>query len=89
MPTYEYLCKKCGHQFEYFQAMTDEPLSKCPKCKGKGTIIRDATLEEVVEVAKRLMNLKMEFTTTPVVFNLEQGEALTINGGILKIKEEK
>ena len=33
MPTYEYACQKCGHQFEQFQSMRDEPLKKCPKCK--------------------------------------------------------
>ncbi len=35
MPTYEYECKKCGHRFEKFQKMTDEPVSKCTECKGK------------------------------------------------------
>ncbi len=35
MPTYEYKCCKCGHQFEKFQSMTAEPLKKCPECKGK------------------------------------------------------
>lgn len=34
MPTYDYRCTKCGHAFEAFQRMTDEPLSRCPKCKG-------------------------------------------------------
>jgi putative FmdB family regulatory protein len=33
MPTYEYACSKCGHRFEQFQSMSDEPLKKCPKCK--------------------------------------------------------
>jgi putative FmdB family regulatory protein len=33
MPTYEYACSKCGHAFEKFQSMRDEPLKKCPKCK--------------------------------------------------------
>ena len=33
MPTYEYVCQKCGHEFEAFQSMRDEPLKKCPKCK--------------------------------------------------------
>jgi putative FmdB family regulatory protein len=33
MPTYEYVCQKCGHEFEQFQSMRDEPLKKCPKCK--------------------------------------------------------
>ncbi|MCB1102427.1 MAG: zinc ribbon domain-containing protein [Kiritimatiellae bacterium] len=35
MPTYEYECQKCGHEFERFQSMTEEPLKRCPKCKGK------------------------------------------------------
>ncbi|MCM8804698.1 MAG: zinc ribbon domain-containing protein [Candidatus Omnitrophica bacterium] len=34
MPTYEYECGKCGYRFEQFQKMTDQPLKKCPKCKG-------------------------------------------------------
>jgi len=33
MPTYDYVCAKCGHQFEAFQSMSDAPLTKCPKCK--------------------------------------------------------
>jgi putative FmdB family regulatory protein len=36
MPTYEYLCPKCGHAFEQFQSMNDAPLKKCPKCKKAG-----------------------------------------------------
>src|SRR5882672_3982665 len=36
MPTYEYECPKCGHAFELFQSMRDEPLKKCPKCKKAG-----------------------------------------------------
>jgi len=32
MPTYEYECKSCGHSFEVFQAMSDEPLKTCAKC---------------------------------------------------------
>ena len=36
MPTYEYACPKCGHEFEQFQSMRDEPLKKCPKCKRAG-----------------------------------------------------
>jgi putative FmdB family regulatory protein len=32
MPTYEYACSKCGHHFEQFQSMRDEPLRKCPNC---------------------------------------------------------
>jgi len=35
MPTYEYECTKCGHLFEKFQSMKDEPLKRCPKCRCK------------------------------------------------------
>jgi putative FmdB family regulatory protein len=31
MPTYEYLCKKCGHEFESFQSISSAPLTQCPK----------------------------------------------------------
>ena len=34
MPTYEYLCAKCG-QFDLFQNIKDKPLTVCPKCKGR------------------------------------------------------
>ncbi len=33
MPTYEYVCSKCGHELEAFQSMNDMPLKKCPACK--------------------------------------------------------
>lgn len=32
MPTYEYKCHYCGHQFEAFQKITDKPIEKCPQC---------------------------------------------------------
>jgi putative FmdB family regulatory protein len=35
MPTYEYECLDCGHNFEAFQKMSDLPLKECQKCKGK------------------------------------------------------
>lgn len=35
MPTYDYECEHCGHTFEVFQKITDEPLEKCPKCHKK------------------------------------------------------
>lgn len=44
MPTYEYACAKCGHEFELFQSMKDKPLAVClkEKCKlkkwGKGRV---------------------------------------------------
>ncbi len=35
MPTYEYECDHCGHTFERFQSMKDEPVKRCPECRHK------------------------------------------------------
>lgn len=35
MPTYEYACTACGHQFEAFQSFSDATLTECPECKGE------------------------------------------------------
>ena len=32
MPTYDYLCDGCGHEFEFFQSMSDKVKRKCPEC---------------------------------------------------------
>jgi putative FmdB family regulatory protein len=33
MPTYEYHCDACEHNFDEFQSMSEPALKKCPKCK--------------------------------------------------------
>ena len=35
MPTYEYVCRSCGHLFEIVQSMRDETLTECPECGGE------------------------------------------------------
>jgi putative FmdB family regulatory protein len=35
MPTYEYHCDACEHNFDEFQSFSEEPLKKCPKCGRK------------------------------------------------------
>lgn len=46
MPTYHYVCSKCGHEFEQFQSMKDAALTLCPRARcprkpwGKGRIQR-------------------------------------------------
>ncbi len=35
MPTYDYICNKCGERFEYFQTMSSSPLEHHPDCKKK------------------------------------------------------
>jgi len=32
MPTYQYECLECKHNFEVFQAMSDDPVKACEKC---------------------------------------------------------
>jgi putative FmdB family regulatory protein len=49
MPTYQYVCEKCGHQFEQFQPISAKPLTICPeklcarKRWGKGRVRRAIT----------------------------------------------
>lgn len=33
MPTYEYHCDACDHNFDEFQSMSEPALKKCPQCK--------------------------------------------------------
>jgi putative FmdB family regulatory protein len=35
MPTYDYVCDGCGHAFELFQPMSEDPKKTCPECKKK------------------------------------------------------
>ena len=35
MPTYVYKCDDCGHKFELFQKMSDDPVDTCPECGSK------------------------------------------------------
>jgi putative FmdB family regulatory protein len=32
MPTYDYQCDACDHEFELFQSISDPVKRKCPKC---------------------------------------------------------
>nr|WP_225983841.1 FmdB family zinc ribbon protein [Epidermidibacterium keratini] len=34
VPTYQYACKNCGHQFETVQSFNDHALTECPECGG-------------------------------------------------------
>ncbi|HJQ26789.1 MAG TPA: zinc ribbon domain-containing protein [Blastocatellia bacterium] len=35
MPIYEYICEKCGSHLEVMQKVSDAPLKRCTKCRGK------------------------------------------------------
>ena len=38
MPTYEYKCKKCKHEFEEIQSISADPLVLCPICKTQNLV---------------------------------------------------
>jgi len=45
MPTYEYKCNSCEHEWEKYQNINDKPVKKCPKCgkiKAKRQISRQS-----------------------------------------------
>ena len=55
MPTYEYECDKCGHRFERFQSMADQPIQSCPRCEspvhrlisaGGGVIVKGSGMHQ-------------------------------------------
>lgn len=68
MPTYDYRCRACGHDFEVFQRMSDTPGASCPDCghgaerlisggagflfKGDGFYITDYRSEEYRKQAR-------------------------------------
>ena len=35
MPTYEYQCGACDHEFERDQRITEAPIKTCPSCKAR------------------------------------------------------
>ncbi len=33
MPTYDYICDECGHEFEAYESIMVKPRTECPECK--------------------------------------------------------
>ena len=68
MPTYEYRCTSCQHEFEKFQRMSEDPVAECPSCgaraerrlsggagllfKGSGFYITDYRSDSYKQAAK-------------------------------------
>ncbi len=36
MPTYDYICDVCGHEFEAFESIKADPQRVCPQCQAEG-----------------------------------------------------
>ena len=35
MPTYQYRCQDCGHEFDAYQSFSEDALTDCPVCDGR------------------------------------------------------
>ena len=35
MPTYDYICDACGHEFEAFESIKADPQTTCPQCQAE------------------------------------------------------
>ncbi|MDP6986981.1 MAG: zinc ribbon domain-containing protein [Phycisphaerales bacterium] len=68
MPTYDYRCKACGHEFELAQSMTAPVKRKCPACAtlqlerlvgvGAGFIIKGGAASAKAEAAEKAKDKK-------------------------------
>jgi putative FmdB family regulatory protein len=36
MPTYDYICDDCGHEFEAYESIMADPRKDCPQCSRPG-----------------------------------------------------
>ena len=69
MPVYEYRCKKCGHQFERIQTMSEPPVRRCERCRGSvdkvissSGIVFKGTGWYVTDYSKKMKEKKTETT---------------------------
>ena len=61
MPTYQYACNACAHEFEVFQSFSDASLTVCPVCKGEirkvysavGVVFKGSGFYKTDSVAKK------------------------------------
>jgi len=48
MPTYDYICDACSHEWELFQRITEDAIKKCPECKKKKAVRQFGTGAAIV-----------------------------------------
>lgn len=66
MPTYDYTCTECQHDWEDFHSITDEPVKVCPNC-GKETakrLISGGSGKGVVKLTGNDLNEKIASDVT-------------------------
>ena len=72
MPTYQYACTACSHEFEEVQSFSDDSLTKCPECTGEirkiysavGVVFKGSGFYKTDPVKKKAMSEST--ATTPV-----------------------
>jgi len=61
MPTYQYACTACSHEFEAIQSFSDDSLTICPACSGEirkiysavGVVFKGSGFYKTDSVAKK------------------------------------
>lgn len=48
MPTYDYICDACAHEWELFQRITEDAIKKCPNCNKKKAVRQFGTGAAIV-----------------------------------------
>ena len=48
MPTYDYQCSACEHEWELFQRITENPVKTCPACKKRKAVRQFGTGAAIV-----------------------------------------
>jgi hypothetical protein len=81
---WEGCCGSC--KLEWAQGKEFDNSGSCHDCNGTGTIKRPATIEEVVEVGKRLVYRATE-TSYSSIYTLELVDLLSINNGKLTVED--
>ena len=72
MPTYQYACTACSHEFEEVQSFSDDSLTKCPECTGEirkiysavGVVFKGSGFYKTDSVKKKAVSEST--ATTPV-----------------------
>jgi putative FmdB family regulatory protein len=102
MPTYEYVCEGCGHEFEELQSFKDQPLKVCPKCHeerlrrlfgtGAAILFKGSGFYETdyrSESYKKAAKAEQEASKGPSASNGKSEGASSTSGGEKKASEAK
>jgi putative FmdB family regulatory protein len=73
VPTYQYVCNACEHEFEAFQSFSDASLTQCPQCKGEirkvysavGVVFKGSGFYKTDSVKKTTVSEPAKTTPTP------------------------